>query len=113
MSETAVPETESDPRLLLLDARDNVLVVKSRLRAGENVQVSGVIVSVSVDVPLGHKIARQDIAAGTKVLKYGAPIGSATAYIGVGEHAHTHNIESDYTPTYSLTGEDERYREAT
>ena len=28
-------------------------------------------------VPTGHKLARRDIAAGEKVLKYGAPIGSA------------------------------------
>lgn len=113
MAHTVVQDTGSDPRLLLLDARDNVLVAKARLRAGETVEISGRRVAVSVDIPLGHKIARQDIAAGSKVLKYGAPIGSATANIGVGEHAHTHNIKSDYTPTYSLSGEDERYGEAT
>ena len=42
------------------------------------------------------------IAAGEKVLKYGAPIGTATAAIAAGEHVHVHNIESDYTPTYHL-----------
>ena len=53
-------------------------------------------------MPLGHKLARRDIAAGEKIVKYDAPIGSATAAIRAGEHAHVHNIKSDYTPTYHL-----------
>lgn len=53
-------------------------------------------------VATGHKIALQPIAAGQKVLKYGAPIGSATRPIEPGEHVHTHNLKSDYLPTYTL-----------
>ena len=45
------------------------------------------------------------IAAGEKVLKYGAPIGSATRDIGQGEHVHLHNMRSDYLPTYTLDEE--------
>ena len=41
------------------------------------------------------------IRAGEKVLKYGAVIGTATSDIGRGEHVHTHNLESDYLPTYT------------
>jgi hypothetical protein len=33
------------------------------------------------------------------VVKYGAPIGSATRDIGPGEYVHTHNVKSDYLPT--------------
>ena len=69
----------SDPRLLLLDDRDNVLVVRARIRAGEAIDVEGVPVVVTDDLPLGHKLARRDIASGEKIVKYGAPIGSATA----------------------------------
>jgi hypothetical protein len=36
------------------------------------------------------------------VLKYGAPIGSATADIAPGAHVHVHNMMSDYTPTHHL-----------
>jgi len=113
MAHHVVSDIDSDPRLLLLDARDNVLVAKARLRAGDTVVVSGKPVTISADIPLGHKLARLDIPVGAKVLKYGAPIGSATAPIRPGEHAHVHNIKSDYTPTYSLAGEDQRYGEAT
>jgi hypothetical protein len=102
----------SDPRLLLLDDRDNVLVVKARIRAGETIAVSGAPVSVAEDLPLGHKLARRPIAAGEKVVKYGAPIGSASAAISAGEHAHVHNIRSDYTPTYHLEDEKTYYASA-
>jgi altronate dehydratase len=109
MAHSAAVDAESDRRLLLLDPRDNVLVTKARLQAGEVIRVSGKSVSIAADIPLGHKLARCDIPVGGKVLKYGAPIGSATAEIHAGEHAHVHNIRSDYTPTYSLIGEDQRY----
>ena len=102
MTHTARPTAGSDPRLLLLDEQDNVFVVRERIRAGETISVSGVAITVQAALPLGHKIARQDIGPGEKVVKYGAPIGSATAAIRTGEHAHVHNIKSDYTPTYHL-----------
>jgi hypothetical protein len=94
--------TANDPRLLLLDPHDNVLVATARLRAGETIGHSGWSVVLPADIPLGHKLARRDIASGEKIVKYGAPIGSATAAIRAGEHAHVHNIRSDYTPTYHL-----------
>lgn len=96
------PGAGTDPRLLLLDARDTVLVVTSRIHAGERFTLDGQTLSAAVDLPLGHKVARRAIAAGDKVLKYGAPIGTATAPIPAGAHAHVHNIRSDYTPTYHL-----------
>ena len=92
----------SDPRLLLLDPRDNVLVVTARIRAGEALAIGSARMAMTADVPIGHKLARKPIAAGDKIVKYGAPIGSATAPIAVGELVHVHNVKSDYTPTYHL-----------
>jgi altronate dehydratase len=92
----------NDPRLLLLDPHDNVLVAAARLRTGETVAYENWSVVLPADIPLGHKLARRDIALGEKIVKYDAPIGSATAAIRAGEHAHVHNIRSDYTPTYHL-----------
>jgi hypothetical protein len=97
------PAAGNDPRLLLLDDRDSVLVVASRIRAGDAFRLDGVSLVAAVDLPLGHKVARRPIAAGEKVLKYGAPIGTATEPIPTGAHAHVHNIRSDYTPTYHLS----------
>jgi hypothetical protein len=89
-----------DPRLILLDPRDNVLVVRQRIASGDSLAIGNVVVNAARDIPLAHKVARRAIAAGEKVLKYGAPIGTATAPIAVGEHVHVHNVKSDYTPTY-------------
>jgi altronate dehydratase small subunit len=91
-----------DPRLILLDPRDNVLVVRRRLAAGDALVIDGTRVAAPQDLPLAHKVARRAIAPGETILKYGAPIGRATAAIAPGEHVHVHNVVSDYTPTYTL-----------
>ena len=46
------------------------------------------------EVPAGHKIALQDIAAGEAVVKYGWPIGTASRAIRAGEWVHVHNLKS-------------------
>jgi len=92
----------TDERLLLLDPRDNVIVVRARIRTGEEFAVEGPPIVALNDLPLGHKVARRSLAAGEKVVKYGAPIGSATEAIAAGDHVHVHNLKSDYTPTYHL-----------
>lgn len=46
------------------------------------------------DVPFGHKICIREISAGAEVLKYGQVIGRASRVIGVGDHTHTHNVQS-------------------
>lgn len=92
----------TDPRLLLLSPGDNVLVLRGQIEAGEEIAVEGERVRIPVRLGLGHKLARRAIAPGEKVVKYAAPIGSATAAIPVGAHVHLHNLKSDYTPTHSL-----------
>ena len=42
-------------------------------------------------IPFGHKVARQEIAKGDSVIKYGVAIGKATTTIQAGEHVHVHN----------------------
>ncbi len=46
------------------------------------------------DIPAGHKAAVHDIGKGQTVVKYGAPIGVATADIPAGAWVHTHNVSS-------------------
>ena len=45
-------------------------------------------------VPLGHKIAVVDIAAGDTVVKYGESIGKASKAIRKGHHVHTQNLKT-------------------
>ncbi len=46
----------------------------------------------AVAVERGHKIALAPIARGEAVIKYGFPIGIATADIAPGDHVHSHNL---------------------
>ncbi len=97
-------ETGTDRRLLLLHPDDNILVARAPIAAGEPIQIGNNSVTLSRAMPLGHKLARRPIAAGEQVRKYGAPIGTATDAIAVGEHVHVHNLASDYTASISLQG---------
>ena len=45
-------------------------------------------------VPLGHKIALNNIKNGDTVLKYGHDVGLAVADIGTGRHVHVHNLKT-------------------
>ena len=51
--------------------------------------------NVEVNIGDGHKYAVRDIACGENVIKYGMPIGHATADIKKGEHVHTHNLKTN------------------
>jgi hypothetical protein len=94
----------TDPRLLLLDEADNVLVACTDLEAGTELLIDGERVRLIAPVPTGHKLARRAIGAGEKVVKYAAPIGSARTTIAAGDYVHTHNLTSDYIPTFDRTG---------
>jgi altronate dehydratase len=88
--------------LLRLAPTDPVAVATRDIAAGEQVRLDDVAIIVAADVPLGHKVALRRIAAGEKVEKYRVPIGTATADIAPGETVHTHNLRSNYIPTYTL-----------
>jgi len=45
-------------------------------------------------VPLGHKIALQDLKVGDTVLKYGHDVGKIVAQVGKGRHVHVHNLKT-------------------
>lgn len=87
---------------LVLAAGDNVAVATADLSAGTQCEIAGRSVRLGATVRTGHKFAVRAIAAGERIVKYGAPIGRATRTIAAGEYVHTHNMESDYLPTYTL-----------
>ena len=92
-------ETGKLPPLLLLHPDDNILVARRDIAAGERVEIDGQSFSMPVAIELGHKLARRGLAADTRVLKYGAPIGSMKNAVARGEHVHLHNLRSDYIPS--------------
>jgi altronate dehydratase small subunit len=94
------------PRLIRIHRDDNVLTVAAPISAGQTYPVGDTSVVAVEPIAVGFKIAARAIPAGSKVIKYGAVIGSATRDIAAGEVVHTHNLKSDYLPTY-LRGESE------
>ena len=103
-ADTSKHEGETDPRLLPLSPQDNVFVLREAIGSGAQILINGVRVTIQSHIGIGHKLAGAAIFSGNKVLKYGAPIGSVTCDIAIGDHVHVHvhNLKSDYTPTYVL-----------
>ena len=91
----------TDSRLILLSPEDNCVIVASDLAEGATVLLEGTPVTLARSVATGHKLARRALAVDDKVVRYGAVIGHATANVAKGEHLHTHNLVSDYIPTYT------------
>jgi altronate dehydratase large subunit len=84
----------TSPHTLRLHPADNVAMAVVSLPTGCSVPGDVQSVSLYQPIPTGHKYALRPIAAGELVLKYGQPIGRATASIAAGEHVHVHNVES-------------------
>ncbi|MFN8221662.1 MAG: UxaA family hydrolase [Gaiellales bacterium] len=82
-------------RFLVLSPLDNVGVALAELAPGAELDHDGDVLVVRDAIPAAHKLALRSIAPGERVVKYGTPIGIATAAISPGEHVHTHNVESD------------------
>jgi (2R)-sulfolactate sulfo-lyase subunit alpha len=89
------------PHLLVHNRRDNVgVVVVENLTAGtdlicvvteDNSEFQSV---VNQNVPLGHKVALQDLSVGDTVIKYGEDVGRIVAPVRKGDHVHTHNLKT-------------------
>lgn len=87
------------PAFLVHRVGDHVGVAVRDLSAGDTRgetldNQSPVDVAVTEDVPLGHKVALEDVASGADVIEYGLRIGVATADIRKGQHVHVHNVRS-------------------
>ena len=59
--------------------------------------------NVEINLSDGHKYAVRDIACGENIIKYGQPIGHATADIKSGEHVHTHNMKTNLSGIIDYT----------
>jgi altronate dehydratase small subunit len=80
--------------VLVISERDNVATALESIDRGREVRVGAAIVVAAEAIPRGHKLAVRAIRAGEAVVKYGSPIGTASADIAVGAHVHTHNVAS-------------------
>ena len=89
------------PQLLVHDQKDNVgVVVVENLKAGTEMLCvvthdnSSFKLLANDDVPIGHKIALEDIKVGDTAIKYGEDIGKFVGAVKKGHHVHTHNLKT-------------------
>lgn len=82
---------------------DNVVVALSPISKGEVIEVSGASITAIEDVPQGHKMSIKPIKNGENVVKYGFPIGHATADVEAGTWMHTHNVHTNLSGEIEYT----------
>ncbi|WP_428631888.1 UxaA family hydrolase [Sphingopyxis sp.] len=86
---------------LHIHAADNVATALADLTADSPLAIGAMHLTVTEAIGRGHKVALAPIARGDNVIKYGFPIGIATADIAAGAHVHSHNLAT------ALTGSDD------
>jgi (2R)-sulfolactate sulfo-lyase subunit alpha len=91
--------TEIDPAFLAHKAGDAVAVAVCDVEPGvANVRFLDESPSLSVEVtahvPLGHKVALQDIQEASDVIEYGVRTAIASTDIKTGDYVHVHNVRS-------------------
>lgn len=86
---------------LVHEAADGVgVVVVEGLKANQEItgwvmkEDETITVTISDDIPIGHKLALKDFAEGDTVIKYNTDIGKVVAPIKKGEHLHVHNVKT-------------------
>jgi hypothetical protein len=81
-----------------LSPSDNVATALRAVEAGEFLRVrrgAEIATVVALEpIPLCHKVSLSPIDAAAPVIKYGHPIGAASAPIPAGAHVHVHNMRS-------------------
>lgn len=83
---------------MIIDLKDTVAVAIEPIAKGEdiNYKVGDEVKTLKAlnNIQIYHKLAIKDMAKGEPVVKYGEHIGLAASDIKIGEHVHTHNVES-------------------
>ncbi|MEB3101811.1 UxaA family hydrolase [Ferviditalea candida] len=87
-------------KFLIHKKGDHVGVATSGIEAGEKVigvfmdDETTIEVVSNGAIPLGHKIAIENVEAKGSVIEYGLPIGYTPEGLQVGDYVHTHNIKT-------------------
>ena len=83
---------------MIIELKDTVAVAIEQIVKGDeiNYKVGDEVKTIKAlnDIQIYHKLAIKDMVKGEPVVKYGEHIGLAANDIKIGEHVHTHNVES-------------------
>ncbi|WP_416306005.1 UxaA family hydrolase [Neptunicella sp. SCSIO 80796] len=96
--------TDVTSHFVHLHPLDNILVCRRYSVRDSQIEIGNEWITLQQDIDVGHKIAILPLDKGSKIIKYGAPIGSASQNIAKGEHVHLSNLQSDYIASHTRTG---------
>jgi hypothetical protein len=83
--------------IVVLHDGDNVGIAVTDVAARDTARsAAGHAIFAAEAIPPGHKIALRPIAAGERIVRFGVPVGIATAEIAAGRLVHVHNVASQY-----------------
>ena len=77
-----------------INPSDNVAVALVPLSKGTVIKLDDITLTLTEDIMQGHKFSLKNIKPGDSIIKYGNPIGHATAEIPAGSWIHTHNLKT-------------------
>ena len=90
-----------------INPSDNVAVALQPLAKGTVIKLDNSTLTLTEEIMQGHKFALKSLKPGDSIIKYGNPVGHATAEISAGSWIHTHNLKTglgDFlTYTYNKT----------
>ena len=86
-----------------INPNDNVVIALADFAKGNTIEIDGEQITITNDVPRGHKIAIKKLSEGDNIVKYGAPIGHATQLIEAGEHVHVQNTKTNLSGTINYS----------
>jgi len=75
---------------------DNSATALIDISKNTELRINEIFIKINHNIPMGHKIALEDIKKGELVKKYGHSIGITTEEIKRGDWIHTHNLTSQY-----------------
>lgn len=98
-----------------INPSDNVAVALVPLSKGTVIELDDITLTLTEDIMQGHKFSLKNLKPGDSIIKYGNPIGHATAEIPAGSWIHTHNLKTGLgdllTYTYNKNVSDLPHRE--
>lgn len=84
-----------ETKYLRINPADNVAVAIVNLPAGEIVSVDDTDITLTEEIPAGHKFALKDFPEGENIIKYGYPIGHAIQAIRQGAWINENKIKTN------------------
>lgn len=78
-----------------INSKDNVAVALSDLSKGMTLTIGETTVTLTEDIPRGHKFTLTELKDGEDVIKYGFPIGHVTKPVEQGAWIHVQNLKTN------------------